>query len=345
MEEHNYNQYVISAVRQFAMKYQKDAGCYDSYDSDQCPYSSSSCYAYHDTGDDFMGELCDYLQTTDPAYLETKTIMKRLTQEKLKTIERTGKSSGLTLLFDSLRCEAVTKNDFSGLKMLLHHPLEFPRVKEKGIAASTGGETYVSVSAEVVQTSPDTESIYSDKRNCFFSHEKTLLHFDKYSKPRCEIECEIVHTVKNCGCAWYYLPGNHTACSSSQSDCVHRTVESKPVLSCKKGCLTSCDEIIYDASVSSGKYPIKDPNDVEILARVTKQNQEITLNGSRWYVENFLGVVHVYFKDDTVTQYSRSLRYSLIDLISSVGGSVGLCLGFSLVSLVELAYFAFFKQI
>ena len=316
-----------------------------SEDTEDCPYESNGCYAYQDTEDKFMHELCASLETVDPANLEVVVVNKSLTQDKLKTIERTGKSSGLTILFDSLRCEAVTKNDFSGLKMLLHHPLEFPRVKEKGIAVSTGGETYVSVSAEVVQTSSDTESISPDKRNCFFSHEKTLLHFDKYSKPRCEIECEIVHTVKNCGCAWYYLPGNHTACLSSQSDCVHRTVVSKPVLSCKKGCLPSCDEIIYDASVSSGKFPIKDPNDVEILARVTERDQEATLNGAKWYVEGFLGVVHVYFKDDTVTKYSRSLRYTTIDLISSIGGSVGLCLGFSLVSLVELAYFAFVKQV
>ena len=76
-------------------------------------------------------------------------------------------------------------------------------------------------------------------------------------------------------------------------------------------------------------------------------------------IERKFSIAHFYFRQLTVYQFERDERYSLIDcigttyihvllnlcrnpffeIIASFGGIVGLCLGASLISLVELVYY------
>ena len=45
-----------------------------------------------------------------------------------------------------------------------------------------------------------------------------------------------------------------------------------------------------------------------------------------------------YFSSPTVFQYRRQQRMTAVDFASQVGGLLGLCLGFSLCSFIEIAY-------
>ena len=49
-------------------------------------------------------------------------------------------------------------------------------------------------------------------------------------------------------------------------------------------------------------------------------------------------VVHVYFQELGIIKYERDELYGIIDVIAAFGGIIGLCMGFSLLSLVELIY-------
>ncbi len=57
------------------------------------------------------------------------------------------------------------------------------------------------------------------------------------------------------------------------------------------------------------------------------------------YVENNLAVVNVYFKSLHFMRQERGELYGFVDLFSNIGGLMGLCCGFSALSVVELAYF------
>ena len=48
--------------------------------------------------------------------------------------------------------------------------------------------------------------------------------------------------------------------------------------------------------------------------------------------------LHVYFKQLGIMQYTRDELYSVVDFIAAVGGIIGLCIGFSLVSMTEIWY-------
>ncbi len=58
-----------------------------------------------------------------------------------------------------------------------------------------------------------------------------------------------------------------------------------------------------------------------------------------------MAVAHFYFGSSTALQYLRQPRLSWTDFIGQIGGLLGLCIGFSLVSVVELVYWFLFKLI
>lgn len=51
-----------------------------------------------------------------------------------------------------------------------------------------------------------------------------------------------------------------------------------------------------------------------------------------------IGMVNFYFERASVLQFKRALRMTMIDYISQIGGLLGLGIGFSLISGVEMIY-------
>ena len=49
--------------------------------------------------------------------------------------------------------------------------------------------------------------------------------------------------------------------------------------------------------------------------------------------------LHIYFQKEFVIEYKRDQLYGIEDLVSNIGGLMGLCLGCSLLSGVEFLYF------
>jgi hypothetical protein len=58
------------------------------------------------------------------------------------------------------------------------------------------------------------------------------------------------------------------------------------------------------------------------------------------YAKNNLALVNVYIKDPVVTRIKRDQKIPLIGFVANTGGLLGLCMGFSLVSVAEIIYHA-----
>ena len=316
-----------------------EKGCYNYSDYSDCPYSNG-CFSFANTSNEITSGFCSKLS---PEHKKVNKVVEKVNRTQLKRVEQFGLMAGFTFFFDSLRCESVTQNYFSGLRMLVHHPQEFPKVYQKGFPVTTGMETFVGVTAEIIATDEDVRDEEPQKRNCFFADEVQLKYYNSYSRPRCEIECEIFYMAEVCGCVHFFLPGNHTYCSLMESQCTGSINQMKEVIDCQTKCLPVCEEVIYHTSTTMGKFPDIPPMEMQFIAEMQNESFGIFLQDEA-IVSNFYGLAHVYFSNDFAIKYSRSLRYSTIDLISSIGGSVGLCLGFSLVSLIELVYFAFIRR-
>ena len=57
------------------------------------------------------------------------------------------------------------------------------------------------------------------------------------------------------------------------------------------------------------------------------------------YAKNNLAVVNIYIKEPVVTNIWRDEKTPVINFIAYTGGLLGLCMGFSLVSLFEILYY------
>ena len=56
-----------------------------------------------------------------------------------------------------------------------------------------------------------------------------------------------------------------------------------------------------------------------------------------------IGIINVFFKDKKIMQYVTANRMSFFDFLSQIGGSLGLVMGISLISIVEIFYWLFFR--
>ena len=56
------------------------------------------------------------------------------------------------------------------------------------------------------------------------------------------------------------------------------------------------------------------------------------------YAKKNLAVVNVYIKDPVVTRILRDQKIPIIAFVANTGGLLGLCMGFSLVSVFEVVY-------
>ena len=54
--------------------------------------------------------------------------------------------------------------------------------------------------------------------------------------------------------------------------------------------------------------------------------------------ERDIGIVNFYFEKSVILQYKRSSRLTVVDMISQIGGLLGVAMGVSLLSVVELVY-------
>ena len=62
------------------------------------------------------------------------------------------------------------------------------------------------------------------------------------------------------------------------------------------------------------------------------------------YSRTNLAWVNVYFSQTFSRKLVRDEKYTLTGFIANIGGLMGLCMGFSLVSLVEFVFFCFFRS-
>lgn len=99
-----------------------------------------------------------------------------------------------------------TNTDSDGFVLGLNVPIDYPRLKDNGIAIRTSTESFVSVSPEITMSEESVKSFNLDKRRCYFEGEKTLKHYTKYTASNCMAECIAKATLQDCGCVRYSMP-------------------------------------------------------------------------------------------------------------------------------------------
>ena len=105
---------------------------------------------------------------------------------------------------------------------------------------------------------------------------------------------------------------------------------------CSPSCPLECDSVNYELSLSTASYPTRVFANVlsrrESIRRHFGENETITYEKLK---ESVLAL-DINFAELKYTLISESASKSIVDLIASIGGTIGLFLGTSLLGIVDV---------
>ncbi|XP_014094082.2 pickpocket protein 28 [Bactrocera oleae] len=258
-----------------------------------------------------------------------------------RRIAGTGESLGLSITLDVEADKYYCSSTNSvGFKLSLHSPNESPNVHETGVLIAPGNETKVRVRPDKTETTQKLRSVDTKYRRCLFHDERKLLYFAHYTQRNCEMECIAKMLLQHCGCISFYMPKiykNSTICNIRSLHCVEmvRLRKDPTIGSCLDACWPSCYDLTFLVDVFA--IPLWSDEFFIENKRVQRYNKT--------YARKNIAVVNMYFKEYSFRSSIQTEFIGTTDFLSAVGGLMGLFLGFSFISIVELVYYAIIHPI
>ncbi|XP_026755450.2 pickpocket protein 28-like isoform X2 [Galleria mellonella] len=238
-------------------------------------------------------------------------------------LRTTGEASRIVLF---LKLPKTDKYDFcnaglTGFNIYLQHPADHPQALRHFYVASPGKTTSLALKFQSISASSDLHKFGVDVRKCYLPGERYLKYFKIYTPNNCRLECLSNYTYETCGCVSFYMPPIYRAeiFEAYSND-----------LPDKCSCLLTCEEILYDAEV------YESPFDIEKLAshlRATGFQNKMDLEEYDYFR------LDIYFKESSFLSIQRSELYTISELFGNIGGLLGLCLGVSFFSILEILHY------
>jgi hypothetical protein len=167
-----------------------------------------------------------------------------------------------------------------------------------------------------------------------------------YRRANCLDLCTQRFIISNCSCfdpEKENLFQNYTPClTQTEQDCMFTGRKSyygsNLFKKCRdEECPIECTSSDYSIGISMSDYPSREyveflKTDPNITRKYIEENETITFEKLR----ESLVCVKIYFKNFQYTKISESPVYTPIDLVSNIGGQLGLFIGISVLSTVEM---------
>ena len=207
-------------------------------------------------------------------------------------------------------------------------------------------------------------------RNCKLCSEiDGLKLINTYSKVGCEFECATNKAIEICHCLPWYFSNNFTGtpmCDSFGGHCFEEILTNEAnYKKCSKWCIEDCSgmpmtvvtsyvPINLDEACKRNSYfekhfvhSSRQYFTFEVYRSLIEGDGQIPdlqanlANGSicRNFISKFVALVSVESPTDSITKSAREIRVTLIDQIGTVGGTLGLFTGMSILSMVEIVFF------
>ncbi|KAH8340086.1 hypothetical protein KR067_008468 [Drosophila pandora] len=235
-----------------------------------------------------------------------------------------GMDGGLTFV----GAEGSERNLNTGLIVLVHHPMDYVTESAASVTITARSESFVEVSPTVQSSSAEVLELSERKRDCLISDD---LQLRNYRQAACLLACQTEAIVQKCGCHPYLLPivGNKfKECNLNDTFCYSENYDNFKSVRCDQ-CLPNC----YDVTYSTLSYR-------------TDLNQH-QFSVSRFYSPELLNndsfVLRVYLAKQVVPVIRKVTVMSWVGLLSDLGGIFNLCLGLSMISVVEFFYYCTYR--
>ncbi|RNA26752.1 amiloride-sensitive sodium channel subunit beta [Brachionus plicatilis] len=249
----------------------------------------------------------------------------------------------------------------AGMRLIIHNQSDIPFTNENGIDVSVGSQTNIAISRTMIKRKTYPYS------NCIENHrsEKNLKrnsllqiiterypNMTKYSQNYCLKVCLQEYFMKRCECFSLSLPRpdnssvNLTGCETiDQLLCIHFEenvfFNGTEIEKCYKNCPNECFQVTYNTQVSTAKYPSKWYT--SILNNSTIFSGFFSLKNSTFTeLQQTILMINVYYEQMYYNLIEEYPELKADALFANVGGILGLFLGISVMSLIEMSEIFFY---
>lgn len=269
--------------------------------------------------------------------------------QRSKVVEHSGKQFGLTMtLFAGVNHQLKSLYPDYGIVIRIDNST-YEVASEEGISISTGFETDLAINDRVYAfrlpkpySNCDIEagSEKSFKSDSIW-YNKMVENKINYNQEGCIDICIEDYFISKCNCSVYgYLKDSlqNIPCNTSEEyDCFDTATkhENEQIIDCYKTCPLECKEETYEISISQTRlagdiYLSKFKNESKYLSSFPEQKLDAET------LAHNLVRVNIYYDTLHYTEIIESPSITLVWLLSSIGGSLSLFLGLSVLSVVEM---------
>ncbi|XP_056643588.1 sodium channel protein Nach-like [Diorhabda sublineata] len=234
-----------------------------------------------------------------------------------------------------------------GVDVLIHSPYTIPDWNLQNNLIQMKTVNFLGLTPSITYCTKEVLDTSVEKRKCWYSHERNLIYYKRYNFNNCMVECRMNLTIQLCHCVpFFFIPNENNYATA-------RLCNLKDVK-----CLTLIADMVKSSMpgfVHSGKYHISDMErgncnclpDCQTIDYTIESSQgvlstEFSTNHLNVYTGIKLvnhSVIRIYFNDLVGTKNRTDVRFNWHSLIAYFGGLLGLSMGFSLISAMEIVYF------
>ncbi|XP_077861955.1 epithelial sodium channel subunit alpha-like [Saccoglossus kowalevskii] len=250
---------------------------------------------------------------------------------------KTGARYGLkmTLFTEQKEYISVYGRD-SGARVVIHPPHTPPIPWSEGITITPGKVTSLGIKEVRIAREPEPYG------NCTREYEYNSIYGDYYDKKACEETCIQDTMMKHCGCVDTMLRNKFPRCKlldRTQDICKQMIYyfALKQALNCE--CKQPCNESWYEFSASHSLWP----SDIYLKHLLTQIHYD---NPKTKGIQDFetasknLVRLDVYFEALNYESITERPAITEQNLLSDIGGTLGLYCGFSFITIVEFIQLA-----
>ena len=265
----------------------------------------------------------------------------------LQKVYTQGKEYGLYLLIGPLvNANKYPTADATGLIIFVHNSSHEPTSSD-GVYVQTGKQTNIVLRKTVTHNypAPYSKCIRLDTYSSRL-YDYMLSLKQTYRQQDCFNLCLQKNIIEQCGCFYTKFPQlvNETqACSNlTHLECIVAqagTFKGEDTIECEAECPLECETTKFEVQTSSLDFPSEQiynsfRNDRAGFEFLQRQNN-IDLSSFGAFKERFLSV-NIFYAYLEYADTRLAPKTSVVDLVSNVGGSLGIFLGFSIFFVVEL---------
>ncbi|NXJ12283.1 ASIC1 protein, partial [Odontophorus gujanensis] len=239
----------------------------------------------------------------------------------------------------------------AGIKVQIHSQDEPPLIDQLGFGVAPGFQTFVSCQEQRLIYLPppwgDCKATTGDSE-----------FYDTYSITACRIDCETRYLVENCNCRMVHMPGDAPYCTPEQyKECADPALGEA---ACSRGAelwgfphshlnLSSCPDFLVE---KDNEYCV-----CEMPCNVTRYGKELSMvkipskasakylakkyNKSEQYIGENILVLDIFFEALNYETIEQKKAYEVAGLLGDIGGQMGLFIGASILTVLELFDYAY----